>query len=248
MGISVTESFKNYTLIMNINAVVKLNYLVFFCAVMNFLVSIDPLIEDAVMMAYYAVVPAPIGSLLNLIWPFGYGTLVYFLSGVAIILNVDALSQVVSPADLIRRRMGNRAPNRLYSAGPQPPQTSRPSPRSKSHIADYVRRSTPLIYPQTNSERIIYTFPNEDIGDAVPPKAHKSFVVLSPEEIAKLEAIAEDIDVPDVEPEQENAGKDKAASESEVKKPPTGQSKQKPAESSGQKPPMTEGRKRKEHS
>ncbi len=185
---------------MNINLVVKLNYLVFFCAVMNFLTSIDALIEETIAHAYSVIIPRPIGALIHLLWPFGFTVFVYFVTGVAIVLNVDALSQVGSPADMVRNRMAaaNKAataPVRLYyteeeaqlrGTGGQQRQFQ-PQPwdnRKSSHIADYLRSSTPLLYPRTDAARITYFFPNEEACQTEPPRAYKSFVVIPKEESA----------------------------------------------------------------
>lgn len=180
---------------MNINAVVKLNYLAFFCTVVNFLTCIDPVIDRTVSAAYELAVPGPVADLITLLWPFGFSAFVYFVAGVAIVFNIDALSQVVSPVEVIRSRMMATAKTglpaaRLYA---EPPPGS---PRTTRHIADYVRKTTPVIYPKTDEDRIVFTFPNEEdvggAGGAGPPVAQKGFVVLSNEEIAHLQGTDDD--------------------------------------------------------
>ncbi len=245
---------------MNINLVVKLNYLVFFCAVMNFLTSIDPLIDEAISRAYRVIVPPPVGALVRLLWPFGYTTFVYFITGVAIVLNVDALSNVASPVDLIRNRMmmaanSNRMlaePVRLYSveAVPEPSgpaeKEDRQVRRTSSHIADYVRTSTPVVYPDTNRTRITYFFPNDDVADNIPPKSHKSFVVLTPEEIARLEALAEADHLEEDDPVRHHKKEDEQ--DVEEKKPPEGEDGGSPKEEEEEErsPPPTPRREKKE--
>ena len=190
-----------------LNWLVRLNYLLFFGTVLNFIADVDPNFARASASLYKIAMPESVKETLEAAWPYGFGTFLHFITGIVLTLNLYVMQQMIDHPQRQQQqqrydgsiRFNNCASNcnSFFGRSPGMPQQlftttgDGASSRGTSHITDYIKENVPKKMPPT-SGRISFSFPEppdwlKKASAGNIPRPHQEIVMLPKDQLDKIE-------------------------------------------------------------